>query len=46
MARMWDGASLARVVMIVGVVAGDEWCIVVDDACNDDVAADGLTMFL
>ena len=46
MARMWDGASLARVVMIVGMVDGDEWCIAVDDACDDDVAADGLTMCL
>ena len=48
MARMWDGASSARVVMTMGVgmVDSDELCMVVDDACDDDVAADGSTMCL
>ena len=39
MARMWEGASSARVVMIVGGVdCADEWCLVVDDTCDDDSA--------
>ena len=34
MARMWEGASSARVVVIVGVGDSDGWYLVVDEVCD------------
>ena len=35
MARMWEGASSARVVVIVEVGDANEWLLVGDEVCKD-----------